>query len=231
MVVFTVLAVYCSVLRLVVFAMLDVYCSLPCVSQLRLLYILSGVRLSYLYWMCITSMLWLSFLSWIAVHWFSLLCLVYIGVCCVFITMLDVNVSVLWFSRLCWLYDIVPYGCHGHVGCTLQCAAVIFTVYYIGCMVHSGVDVITLLDVYCVVPLLSQQSLLYIAVQYGCYDYLGGIMQYAVVVIYMFDVYCNVLRWSLLCWLYIALCCVFHHHVALLLCNVLWWSILCLKLI
>ena len=84
--------------------------------------------------------------------WFSLLYLVYIGVCCVFITMLDVNVSVLWFSRLCWLYNIVPYGCHGHVGCTLQCAAVIFTVYYIGRMVHLGVDVITLLDVYCVVP-------------------------------------------------------------------------------
>ena len=43
------------------------------------------------------------------------------------------------------------------------------------------------LDVYCSVPLMSQLSLLYIAVQYGCHNCIGLILKYAVVFIAMVD--------------------------------------------
>ena len=71
--------------------------------------------------------------------------------------MYSVYCSVLWLSRLCWLYNRVCYGCHGHVGCILQCAAVVFTML-------NAIIVKTMFVVYCSAVRLSLPYRMYIAV-------------------------------------------------------------------
>ena len=68
----------------------------------------------------------------------------------------------------------------------LHCAMVVMD--NVGCILWWTVVVLSALDVYCSVPLMSQLSLLYIAVQYGCHNCIILILKYAVVFIAMVDI-------------------------------------------
>ena len=72
-------------------------------------------------------------------------------------TLLDVYCSLLLWSLLCYMYNVVWFSCH----------------YYVGCILHCGMVIITMLDVHCSMLYFSLLCWMYIAMFYGGYYYFG----------------------------------------------------------